>query len=138
MVAEPEPEDDGEILEPAAAVEEAAPIVKELIGTSVASDSDDDVRDLIVDLGEFDHSPRPEPEPAKLEPVEPIQPDDSERDQVLVGSASEKSGLFGAVRAAFVRSRTPHEHDFVQAPGGIGIVRNICSECGHISIGVTD
>jgi hypothetical protein len=29
-------------------------------------------------------------------------------------------------------------HEFVEAPGGIGIVRQICAECGYISIGVTD
>jgi hypothetical protein len=52
----------------------------------------------------------------------------------------ERSGLFGAVRSAFARNRGggPHEHQFVEAPGGIGIVRQICADCGYISIGVSD
>jgi hypothetical protein len=50
----------------------------------------------------------------------------------------EKSGLLGAVRSAFARNKTSHEHEFVEAPGGIGIVRQICAECGYISIGVAD
>ena len=52
--------------------------------------------------------------------------------------AADKSGIFGAVRAAFVRNKGSHEHEFVEAPGGIGIHRNICSECGYISIGVSE
>lgn len=50
----------------------------------------------------------------------------------------EKSGLLGAVRSAFARNKTAHEHEFVEAPGGIGIVRQICADCGYISIGVSD
>ena len=50
----------------------------------------------------------------------------------------EKSGLLGAVRSAFARNKTSHEHEFVEAPGGIGIVRQICAVCGYISIGVAD
>ena len=50
----------------------------------------------------------------------------------------EKSGLLGAVRSAFARNKTSHEHEFVEAPGGIGIVRQICADCGYISIGVAD
>lgn len=52
--------------------------------------------------------------------------------------APERSGLLGAVRSAFARNRSAHVHEFVEAPGGIGIVRQICSECGYISIGVSD
>jgi hypothetical protein len=50
----------------------------------------------------------------------------------------ERSGLLGAVRSAFARNKTSHEHEFVEAPGGIGIVRQICADCGYISIGVSD
>ncbi len=52
--------------------------------------------------------------------------------------AGDKSGLFGAVRSAFVRNKGAHEHEFVEAPGGIGIIRHICNECGYISIGVNE
>jgi hypothetical protein len=55
------------------------------------------------------------------------------------GPEGERSGLLGAVRSAFARNRGGvHEHQFVEAPGGIGIVRQICAECGYISIGVSD
>jgi hypothetical protein len=55
------------------------------------------------------------------------------------GTEGERSGLFGAVRSAFTRNRAAvHVHEFVEAPGGIGIVRQICAECGYISIGVSD
>jgi hypothetical protein len=55
------------------------------------------------------------------------------------GPEGERSGLFGAVRSAFTRNRAAvHVHEFVEAPGGIGIVRQICAECGYISIGVSD
>lgn len=50
----------------------------------------------------------------------------------------EKGGLLGAVRSAFARNKISHEHEFVEAPGGIGIVRQICADCGYISIGVSD
>ena len=50
----------------------------------------------------------------------------------------DKAGIFGAVRSAFVRNKTTHQHEFVEAPGGIGIVRQICAECGYVSIGVND
>jgi hypothetical protein len=51
---------------------------------------------------------------------------------------AERGGLLGAVRSAFARNRVSHQHEFVEAPGGIGIVRQICAECGYISIGVND
>lgn len=89
-------------------------------------------RRLVVDLAEFEDPEResaPKPELGEVGP---------ELEPALIGAIAEKSGLFNAVRAAFVRSREPHQHDFVEAPGGIGLTRRICSECGHISIGSTD
>jgi len=94
--------------------------------------------EVVVDLGhleddeEVSESPGPPEEPGDLEP---------DRAPVLAGAAipaAERSGLLGAVRSAFARNRAPHVHEFVEAPGGIGIVRQICAECGYISIGVTD
>jgi len=40
----------------------------------------------------------------------------------------------GAVRAAFRSSAKDHEHRFIEAPGGIGITRYVCEECGYVSI----
>jgi hypothetical protein len=106
--------------------------MKELLGTSAGDSEGDAARDLVVDLGEFEQgkgAPSDKPGPAP----------DSDREPALSSAApADKSGLFGAVRNAFVRNKTAHVHDFVEAPGGIGIVRQICSECGFVSIGVTD
>lgn len=91
-----------------------------------------DLDHLEDDEEEISESPGPPEEPGELEPV---------RTPVLAGAAipaAERSGLLGAVRSAFARNRTSHVHEFVEAPGGIGIVRQICAECGYISIGVTD
>ena len=83
-------------------------------------------RRLVVDLGAYEQvtapttlAPPREPALALTTPV-----------------AEDKAGLLGAVRAAFVRNKGAHEHEFVEAPGGIGIIRHICNECGYISIGV--
>ena len=63
--------------------------------------------------------PRPEPEPA------------------MVGEAREgKGGVMGAVRAAFKSGSKDHDHQFIEAPGGIGITRYVCEECGYVSISV--
>jgi hypothetical protein len=91
-----------------------------------------DLDHLEDDEDEVSDSLGPPEEPGELEPA---------RTPVLAGTAipaAERSGLLGAVRSAFARNRTSHEHEFVEAPGGIGIVRQICAECGYISIGVTD
>ncbi len=75
----------------------------------------------VVDLTEIESEspPTPLPEPA-------------------MAAAKANSGLFATVRSAFVRNRAPHTHLFVEAPGGLGIVRRICQECGYVSIGIED
>ncbi len=42
----------------------------------------------------------------------------------------------GAVKAAFRGGPRDHDHQFVEAPGGIGITRYVCEECGYVSISV--
>jgi hypothetical protein len=122
-------------------------------------------REVVLDLGRLEVDQRvaepvaePAPEPvaeAAPEPVaEPVavavadhtfsgeellEPDLELLFAGAPGPDGERSGLFGAVRSAFARNRAAvHEHEFVEAPGGIGIVRQICAECGYISIGVSD
>jgi hypothetical protein len=59
----------------------------------------------------------------------------SEPEPALSGAPKEKSGgLMGAVKAAFRGGTKDHEHRFVEAPGGIGITRYVCEECGYVSI----
>lgn len=55
-----------------------------------------------------------------------------------VEAAPKERGLLGAVKGAFSRGATAHEHDFVTAPGSLGISRSICTECGFVSIGTSD
>ena len=146
-VADPEPEP-AEVLasepvetpEPEATPEsepQPAPEVPELIADLLVPATEDD-RDktpkrLVVDLGAYEA-----PTPPAVDPVPvPTQP----RIPALAATtapAPDKSGIFGAVRAAFVRNKGSHDHEFVEAPGGIGIIRHICSECGYISIGVSE
>ena len=135
---EPEPEPTPAI-EPAADLEPEpvpAPAVPELVHELLDTSSDDD-RDgtpkrLVVDLGAYEVPPATDPQPAVSAPG-PRQPA-----LAAVAPVPDKSGIFGAVRAAFVRNKGSHVHEFVEAPGGIGIHRNICSECGYISIGLSE
>ncbi|HXV72493.1 MAG TPA: hypothetical protein VEB69_13970 [Acidimicrobiia bacterium] len=70
-------------------------------------------------------APRPGPEP--------------EPEPALAGAAKErKGGIMGAVKAAFRSGPRDHEHQFIEAPGGIGITRYVCEECGYVSISVGD
>ena len=58
---------------------------------------------------------------------------------VLAGAAKErKGGIMGAVKAAFRSGPRDHEHQFIEAPGGIGITRYVCEQCGYVSISVGD
>jgi hypothetical protein len=94
---------------------------------------------VVVDLGHFESEDEDEGDDDDSEP--PADPGSIVNEPVLAGAPmapAERSGLLGAVRSAFARNRVAHEHEFVEAPGGIGIVRQICAECGYISIGVTD
>ncbi|HEY5891086.1 MAG TPA: hypothetical protein VIW94_10345 [Acidimicrobiia bacterium] len=88
----------------------------------------------VVDLGAFEQAERAV---ARVEPTPPEDPDEMALEPAMAAT-SERGGIMGAVRSAFVRNRDVHDHDYAAAPGGIGIVRNICTHCGHISIGVAE
>ena len=80
--------------------------------------------ETVLDLDELDTVP------GGIPPVEP---------EPALAGASARSGLMGAVKAAFSKnSGREHVHEFVEAPAGIGIVRSICSECGYVSISTSD
>jgi len=114
-------------VEAAAAVEdESAGRVEELLGTSAEGDLPENAKELVVDLGAFEEVTAVE------EPKSPTEPEPA-----LAGVA-EKAGIMGAVKAAFTRSGKNHVHDFTEAPGGIGMVRFICRECGYVSISSSD
>lgn len=116
--AETEPETDAE--------EEPDGRVAEVLGTSVAGDLPDNAKELVVDLGAF-------------EEVAPIETPQSGTDtEPAMAGVTEKAGIMGAVKAAFSRTGKNHVHEFTEAPGGIGMVRYICRECGYVSISSTD
>ncbi|MGH8914170.1 MAG: hypothetical protein ACRDZM_06600 [Acidimicrobiia bacterium] len=122
--------------EPVAA--EVPELVKELLSTSSDEGGEEGARDLVVDLGHYEGRKAQEAGPDDEPP--PAQP---AKQPVFTGAPApaspvERGGLLGAVRSAFARNKAVHEHEFVEAPGGIGIVRQICAECGYISIGVSD
>ena len=123
---EPEPEAETEVPE----------LAKDLAGTSGDADDQGQPPDLLLDLGEFED---PDAGGDEAPGAVPQQEPEPEPEMVLAAaSAGRSAGILGAVRLAFVRGRGVHEHEFVEAPGGIGLVRHICSECGHISISVSD
>ena len=102
--------------------------VKEVIATSSDGEDPETAKELVVDLGEMEpdqpetpaHSPKPTGEPA-------------------MAATAAKSGLMGAVRSGFSRNGGKnHVHDFTEAPGGIGMVRYICRDCGFVSISSSD
>jgi len=81
----------------------------------------------VVDLSEIE-----EAGPGAASPGKPKAPEPA-----LAGAPKEKSGgLMGAVKAAFRSGAKDHTHSFVEAPGGIGITRYVCEECGYVSISV--
>ncbi len=109
---------------------------------TVIADEDSGPKEVVVDLGhlEVDKEVSPSsPVDDRVGQGETLEPD---LELLFAGAPlpeGERSGLFGAVRSAFARNRGgTHEHQFVEAPGGIGIVRQICADCGYISIGVSD
>lgn len=129
------PDLEPEIAAPAAAATtpaEVPELVKELLSTSSDEGEAEGARDLVVDLGQFEGGRQATEDRPPDEPKAPILTTDGSDD------TTERGGLLGAVRSAFTRSKVVHEHEFVEAPGGIGIVRQICAECGYISIGVSD
>ncbi|MCZ6568153.1 MAG: hypothetical protein O6923_07615, partial [Actinobacteria bacterium] len=108
------------------AVEETPPdMVKELLTTSGHNEDSQVSKQLVVDLGKFE-----EPEP-ELDT-------DSQPEPALAGIPQEKSGIMGAVKSAFSRRGRNHVHQLVEAPGGIGIDRFICEDCGFVSISSSD
>ncbi|MCZ6518497.1 MAG: hypothetical protein O6853_01755, partial [Actinobacteria bacterium] len=106
------------------AVEETPPdMVKELLTTSGDNDDSEVSKQLVVDLGKFE---------------EPELDTDSQPEPALAGIPQEKSGIMGAVKSAFSRRGRNHVHQLVEAPGGIGIDRFICEDCGFVSISSSD
>ena len=92
-------------------------------------------KQLVVDLGEFEEpatEPDPEPDP------EPDLDGDFPPEPALAGAPREKSGIMGAVKSAFGRKGRNHVHQLVEVPGGIGIGRSVCEECGYVSISSSD
>lgn len=81
----------------------------------------------------------PEPEPVPQQQPGPVpEPVPEPQPEPAMAGAAKQSGIMGAVRAAFGRGGREHVHDFIEAPGGLGIARSICRECGYVSISTED
>lgn len=140
--AEPEPEPVAAEPEPSSS--EAEPVTAESEPATAESEPVGAEGRSVLDLNEFEHGrdltpppppPPPSPPPRPAEPVPgpgPAPPPEP----ALAGAAKEKAGLMGAVRAAFRGGAKDHAHQFIEAPGGIGITRYVCEECGYVSISV--
>lgn len=132
-VAEPEPIVAG--AEPVA-VAEPEPMVEPEPVKAESPPVPEPVREP-VPLAPVEHEPvavaEPMPEPDEPEVVDLDRLGEEEPE--LVGAAARgRGGIFGAVKAAFTRGNRNHVHDLVSAPGGLGIQRKICRECGYVSI----
>ena len=92
----------------------------------------------VLDLSNLEEPhDEPPPPPARVGPLQP--PPEPEPEPALAGVGRDRSGLMGAVKAAFARNGgKSHEHHFLEAPGGIGITRYVCEDCGYVSISVGD
>ncbi|HEU4320109.1 MAG TPA: hypothetical protein VFS66_08500 [Acidimicrobiia bacterium] len=77
-----------------------------------------------------------EPRVVDLNDLEDGAPSVSPTPQPVLADAKDKGGLMGAVKAAFRGGSKDHVHQFVEAPGGIGITRYVCEECAYVSISV--
>jgi hypothetical protein len=84
----------------------------------------------VLDLKELEgkRMETPAPRPASTPRAQP--------EPALAGAAKDRGGLMGAVKAAFRSGPKHHEHQFIEAPGGMGITRYVCEECGYVSISV--
>jgi len=120
----PEPEPVAEVAEVVPEPEpEAAPEPEPTTEEKVAAGS-------VVDLSDLEEAPAPIPS---------LDTDVPAPEPAMAGAAKDRSGLMGAVRAAFARGGSrDHDHQFVEAPGGIGITRYVCEECAYVSIAVGD
>lgn len=96
---------------------------------------DEEPESGLVDLNDLEEEPGPPP-PAEPEPVAPGPDGHKEPEPAMAGATRDRGGLMGAVRAAFRSGSRDHEHQFIEAPGGIGITRYVCEECGYVSISV--
>lgn len=85
----------------------------------------------MVDLNDLEE---PEEPPAVNPPPSSSPTPDLEPALATAAASRDRSGLMGAVRAAFKSGSKDHEHQFIEAPGGIGITRYVCEECGYVSI----
>jgi hypothetical protein len=96
-----------------------------------ASSSEEPPARKVVDLNDLEEGPDAAPDDG--EPSTSPEPEPA-----LAGASKDKGGggLMGAVKAAFRGGSRDHEHQFVEAPGGIGITRYVCEECGYVSISV--
>lgn len=119
-----------------AEAEAAAAAEAEAVAAAAAADETPEEEEAPVEVAVFAGTPDDEDPPSEPEVVDLDELDETgDKEPALAGAAARgRSGIFGVVKSAFSRSSRNHVHDFVPAPGGMGISRSICRECGYVSI----
>jgi hypothetical protein len=139
-VSEPEPEPAPEpepvtATEPIPKPEPLAPPKPPPVFANEAASAETPPPAEVVDLKGLERA-RPEPKPAAPPPRKVANEPVIQPEPAMAGAAKDRSGLMGAVRSAFKTSTREHQHQFIEAPGGIGITRYVCEDCGYVSISV--
>ncbi|HZD24330.1 MAG TPA: hypothetical protein VE569_13155, partial [Acidimicrobiia bacterium] len=109
---------------------EASPPVAEPESEPGLVDADSGPVEGELDAARFRRRPSLIPDAAEIEtgPTEPVPQSQSD---IVAGPRMKRSeGIMGAVRAAFRGGPGDHKHQFIEAPGGTGITRYVCEECG--------
>jgi hypothetical protein len=136
--AEPEPVPEPEPItasEPVPEPEQFAPPEPASVFAKEAASVETPPRTEVLDLKDLERT-RSEPKPAAPPPQRVVNEPVDQPEPAMAGTAKDRSGLMGAVKAAFKTSTREHQHQFIEAPGGIGITRYVCEECGYVSISV--
>ncbi|CAN5890067.1 hypothetical protein BH23ACT5_BH23ACT5_03230 [soil metagenome] len=102
-------------------------------------------------VAEPEAEPPTSPSPSRLtsRTFHPFEPGDGgtrrdEHPQVAIGTyadgrhPAETSGLRAILKERFGRSKVEHTHTMVQSTTAVGLTRNVCIECGYVSIGVVE
>jgi hypothetical protein len=130
-ISEPEPIPEPEsVAPPEPKLEPVADLEPEPVADVEPGDAETPTPE-VLDLKDLER-PAAEPEPVASPPLTKVPV--TQPEPAMAGTGKDRSGLMGAVRAAFKTGAREHQHQFIEAPGGLGITRYVCEECGYVSI----